>query len=235
MRNLLIVFVIIATSITATAQPTFGIHAGGIMVKTNSDTDEEISFKNRLSWRFGGIAIIPLTETFSFMPQLNLLSKGGKIEESYSEDFMGDVITVDVTGNAKLIYLEVPLNVVYNRTGEMGGFFIGAGPSVSFGLTGEVDGNSKISILGQSESESFNFNVKFDGDDDPDPGDENIHLKRLDIGANILAGYQLSNGLFIKTTYNHGISNISPDEQAKAKSRYFGISIGYFFGANSRY
>lgn len=235
MRNFLIVFLIIVTSITATAQPTFGIHAGGIMVKTTSESEEEISFKNRISWKVGGIANIPLTETFSFMPQLNLLSKGGKIEESFSEDLMGDLITVDVTGNAKFVYLELPLNVVYNSMGEMGGFFIGAGPSVSLGLSGELDGKQTISFLGQTESESFDYKVKFDGEQDPDPDSEEVHLKRLEFGANILAGYQLANGLFIKATYNHGLSNISPNEETKAKSRYFGISIGYFFGANSRY
>ncbi|MFN2458823.1 MAG: outer membrane beta-barrel protein [Chitinophagaceae bacterium] len=236
MKRTLVTSILLISVFAAKAQPTFGVHANAIMVSTTNEADgDELNFKNRISWKVGGIANIPISETFSFMPQLNLLSKGGKIEESKVIDFMGESVRIDIEGNVKLLYLELPLNVVYNRLGETGNFFVGAGPSLSYGLTGEVDGKSTFSILGESESEPFNYKVKFDGDEDPDPDDEDAHLKALEVGVNVLAGYQLSNGLFIKANFNQGLSNISPDEGTKSKSRYFGIGIGYFFGANSRY
>ena len=181
------------------------------------------------------MAQVPISYNLSFMPQLNLLSKGGKLDQSETSDFGGTTVTETIKADAKLTYVELPLNFVYTTADAeegLGGFFIGIGPNIGFGLGGKIDGTYTISALGQTESEPLDTDVKFDGksDDELDSNDEDAHFKRLDFGANIIAGYQLSNGLFINAHYTHGFSNINPNSGIESKNRYFGFGIGYFFG-----
>jgi hypothetical protein len=230
MKNVILTAAIIISSTIANSQSTFGVHANGILASgTNkvesSDPDDEnfdLKSKNRFSWKIGVVANIPVSTSISFMPQLNILSKGGKIEEKESNSFY----SYEIKGSSKLTYVEMPLNFVYNT----GSFFIGAGPSLSFGISGKSEGKVTATVMGETETEEFDGKVKFDGDEDAD--DDNEHLKAFELGANFTAGYKLTNGLFIQANYNLGLSNISPYENTTTKNRYFGIGIGYFFGSN---
>jgi hypothetical protein len=111
-----------------------------------------------------------------------------------------------------LNYLELPLDFVYKLEAGPGKLFLGAGPSFAFGLSG------KSKSGGDSEDIEFGS------------GEEEI--KPLDLGGNFLAGYELSNGLFLSFNYNLGFSNISNSEEGKINNNYFGIRLGYLFGGN---
>lgn len=229
----MLLLVTVAATSFVHAQPSIGVHANviGASMK-NTEDGENIDFENRFSWKGGLVAQVPLTMNVNFMPQLNILSKGGKLNLSETTDLGGVPVTETLKGNAKLTYLELPLNLVYSAGGDEGGFFIGLGPTISYGLSGEFEGDYTISAMGQSETEPFNIDIKFDGktEDEVDPNDEAWHFKRFDFGANVIAGYQLSNGVFINAHYNHGFSDIDPNDGIETKNRYFGIGIGYFFG-----
>ena len=219
MRKLLLLMSLFV-AIHASAQPSFGIHGNliGASMNHSSSNDETLEFitgdfKTRMSWKFGLTAQIPVSEQFVFMPQLNLLSKGGKIDRT--------IEGVEVSGDVKNTYLELPLNFVYNT----GSFFIGAGPSISYGLSGE--GDVVVEYLGTRDSQSFD--VKFDGKKNADEDEPVLHYKALEFGANFIAGYKLSNGIFINAQYNLGLNNIHPDDGNESKNKYFGIGIGYYF------
>jgi hypothetical protein len=233
MKKLLLLAVVIAAASFTHAQVSVGIHGNviGASMK-NSEDGQDFDFDTRISWKGGLVAWVPLTTNLNFMPQLNVLSKGGKIEESESSDLGGATITETIKANAKLNYIELPLNFVYSTGAEEGGFFIGIGPSIGFGFGGKIDGDYTFTAPGVSESEPFDFDVKFDGktDDELDADDEAAHYKRFDFGANVIAGYRLSNGVFINAHYNYSFSNINPNAGIESKNRYFGIGIGYFFG-----
>lgn len=109
-----------------------------------------------------------------------------------------------------LNYLEVPLDFTYKLDAGSGKLFLGAGPSFAVGMSGKwkYDGESADVTFGSGEED----------------------MKRMDIGANMLAGYQLSNGLFLSLNYNLGLSNISNGSDSKDHNNYFGIRIGYLFG-----
>jgi hypothetical protein len=226
MRKILFVFGLLTAVSAANAQTTFGVHANGIMASgTQEFGDEKSDIKSLMSWKIGGVATIGLSENFQFMPQLNILSKGGKQEESYKEDMGGGMMLEEKEEvKYKLTYVEIPLNFVYNS----GSFFIGAGPSISLGMSGKADYKYTVTFDGETESESDSYDIKFDGDKDAD--DEAAHLKMFEFGANVFAGYKLSNGIFISAQYNHGLSNISPYEETTWKNKYVGIGVGYFFG-----
>lgn len=109
-------------------------------------------------------------------------------------------------------YLELPLDFVYKLEAGPGKLFVGVGPSFALGLSGKAKSG------GDSEDIEFGSGV-----------DE---LKPLDLGGNFLAGYELSNGLFLSLNYNLGLSNISNSEEGKIHNNYFGIRLGFLFGGN---
>ena len=237
MRKIFLAFSLFTISaIGAHAQTSFGIHANGILASAKlegPDDDgniQKIDAKNRFSYKFGVFAMLPLAETFSFMPQLNYLSKGGKIDESESQEVFGTTFTLDIEGDMKHSYLELPLYFVYNSFSETGGFFGGIGPVISYGLGGKEDITYTTRIGTDTNSESESFNVKFDGK--KDATDNDSHYKALEMGAGVIAGYRLSNGLFINAHYNLGLSNVSPEDKSKLKNKYLGFGIGYTFGGN---
>lgn len=247
MKKVFLAIAILAVSCTVQAQISFGVHVNGIGAKTSSDSDDDADFdierSFRFSWKQGVVVNVPITEQFSFMPQLNVLSKGGKVDISNFEGefdfFTLDTIPfiADAKGKSTLTYLEIPLNFVYNTAGENGGFFAGIGPSVSIGLGGQTVSKAKAEVNGTefpflSSLLSSSSDVKFDGDDDPAEDDTDSHLNRFELGVNALVGYRFSNGLFIQANYNHGISNINPSDDVKTRHQYFGIGIGIFLGGN---
>lgn len=239
MKRLSLLVVVLAATYFAQAQISFGVHGnviGASMQNKADDPNNDISdFKTRISWKLGLVAQVPLTTNLSFMPQLNVLSKGGKIDETQTGEVLGAPITVTAKGDAKLTYVELPLNVVYSTGGEEGGFFIGIGPVISYGIGGKTTGNATGTYQGQTYTRSLDGDVKFDGKktDELDPNDENTHFKALEFGANVLVGYQLMNGVFINAHYNYGISNIDPNAGYESRNRYFGVGIGYFFNRQS--
>jgi hypothetical protein len=109
-----------------------------------------------------------------------------------------------------LNYLELPLDFVYKLPAGPGNLFVGVGPSFAFGISGK------------SKSDGDSEDIEFGNGDD--------EIKPLDLGGNFLAGYELSNGLFLSLNYNLGFSNISNSEEGKINNNYFGIRLGYLFG-----
>lgn len=212
----------------ASAQVKFGIHingigAGGKIENTDEGETIKVDLKTRLSWKAGAVAFVPLSSNISFVPQLNILSKGGKISDEYSESSEGVEYRIAAEGKTQLSYLEVPLNIAFTTQN----FWVGLGPSLSYGIGGKAKNSITISADGKViESAEDESKVKFDGKSGN--GDE-IHLKALEIGANFTTGYQFKNGLFVQANFNFGLSNISPDEGSTWKNRYFGVGVGYLF------
>ena len=224
------------TAVTGFSQVNFGIQAGANLAKVMEENDGQKQNGNKFlfGYKFGGVAKIPVSDQFSFMPELNYVAKGGKLK-STDVTVSGIVKTTIVSeGETKLSFIELPLNIAYTSASEDGsGFFGGLGPVISLGISGKSNGTatSTIEVTGfptQSASSSFNGDVVFDGKANATDGKG--HLKGLEFGGNIFAGYQLSNGLFAKATYNMGFSNLSPEDKTSFKTSYFGISLGYFFG-----
>lgn len=189
----------------------FGINAG-VTFASYKVKDESVSItaKSKIGFTAGVTASMPLGQNFSFRPSLNYTQKGGK----YSESGFTDKTTFN--------YLELPLNFVYNTSSDNGKFFIGAGPSLSLGLSGK----DKYEEAGVSEESDIKFG---NGDDDD--------LKALDAGINFLAGYEFAGGFFIAANYYAGLSNLAistAGDNGKMHNRYFGARVGVMFGGNKK-
>lgn len=210
MKNLLLIAVFsIVTNFIANAQsPRIGFTAGAAFANLKAKIDNESeSGDSKVGLTAGLFVDIPVGKNFSFQPALNFVQKGTKDEETY----MGVTDKTKIFMNA----IELPLNFLYNASSNTGNFFIGAGPSLSFYVSGKIkvdDGTDAGSI-----------DIKFGNNEEEDD------FKPMDFGANFLTGYRFPNGLQISGHYNAGLSNLIIDGSSdfSMKSSYFGVKIGF--------
>jgi Outer membrane protein beta-barrel domain len=210
-KVLLIAVIFFATNSIIAQTPRIGFTAGAAFANLKGKADGETETGNSKAGLTAGILVdLPLSKNFSFQPALNFVQKGSKDEETFGGTTEKTVITMNC--------IELPLNFLYNASGSKGNFFIGAGPSVSF----YISGKGKFDDGTDSYSEDIEFGNNEDEDD----------FKGMEFAANFLTGYRFSNGLQISGHYNAGLSNLLIGESADGtvKSHYFGIKIGVLLG-----
>jgi Outer membrane protein beta-barrel domain len=189
-----------------------GITAGAVFSSYKEQTSVEQPFKSKTNTGFtvGIASSLAFCHHWSFMPALNFIQKGGKRDDPGSPS------------KTVLNYIELPLNVVFQTNSPEGKFFVGAGPSISMGLSGKF----KWKDNGGSGSSDINFGSGIDD-----------YIKAFEAGVNFLAGFQLKSGFLITANYNTGLSDLgltsypadtSPIEH-NYHNRYFGIRVGYMF------
>lgn len=149
MKNtkLLLVAAILLCSGSLFAQ--WGIHAGPLFssMKIKQSSSFSMDFKSQVGFT-GGIAYKrALGSSLALQVEVNYTRKGGKWNENG--------LSMDVDLN----FLEVPIYFLY-APGGSSGFFIGAGPSFNFGLSG------KSKIVGTEIPEEDDVNFGSSGDDD---------------------------------------------------------------------
>lgn len=209
--TIMLMLMILLTSQFLSAQTTVGLTGGAtfsnVLVKAQGISG---SPKSRTGFTAGLFVDAPLSSGFSFQPALNFVQKGYTIKDEMSS----------VTEKVSFNYIEVPLNFVYTPK-RNDGFFIGAGPSIAYGISGQ----DKIHF--GSGMPDDNEKIKFGSGDD--------EVKALDFGINGLAGYKFKGGFMVSGNYTLGLSKINnssdiPDEAGTIKNRYFSVKIGYAFG-----
>lgn len=196
-----------ALAITGTAlfaqKTSFGIIGG---VQSNSvqlRADEDIAIDAPgTGFIIGGVVDLKLSNNFSIRPNLLLSYKSGKMY-GFAQ------------GKYNAMSIDVPINAVYHYNG----FFIGAGPNISYGLS------NKIKPF-DDDDEDMDLYEEADGED--------AVLKRFEIGVNAVMGYQFPNGFGIQTNFTRGLNNLInlEDNEGDVKWNYrqFGLSFTYLFG-----
>jgi len=219
MKQVLLLFSILTASYLTTAQ-TIGLQAGLNLASQSIGGDESggftISTDSKAGFLIGAVGQFPLSKSFIFRPELNYIQKGSKT---------GDVLS----GQSVLIainYIDIPLNVVFNADAGKGQFFVGAGPTIGYGLSGYT----KI----KTQEVEVSQDIKFDGKSDDEVNDEYAHLKAMDLGFNFLAGYTFSNGFFADAGYSFGLNNISPSAGSSLSNKGFFIKLGYCFNSGAK-
>lgn len=188
----------------------FGAKAGLNLSKVTGENVD--SFDSRTCFHLGVVAEIPLSDKFSFQPELLYSCQGA----GYSEE-ENIIINEPSTmlkaaavyeGTIKADYLNLPLMAKYYVTE---GLSLEVGPQVGY----LISAKDKYEYPGES------------GEDDIKE-----YLKSVDFGANFGLGYKLKNGVNFGARYNLGLSdnNDDPDlEDSKFKNSVFQFSVGYFF------
>lgn len=222
----------------AHSQAHFGVQVGGNVAITQYERneDDDLTNKPRFGLVAGLVADVPLGPV-SFRPELNFIQKGFKNEDTNTD--LG-VTTVTVQ-KSRFNYVEVPLNFVFNVPVGASKIYFGLGPNFGLGMGGNVEYKATASsVLGTAQS-STKFDVRFDGKENDlnSFDDRKYHLKRLDFGGNVLAGFQSSMGLFVNLGFTLGLSDISPNSsdtdnfEFQQKNHGVHLKIGYMFGCGS--
>lgn len=189
----------------------FGITAGATFASYKISANSiSITSKTKTGFTVGIMCSAPMGKHISFEPALNFLQKGGTNKEEGGTD------------NLTLNYVELPLNFVYNTHSSKGNFFVGAGPSLSMGLSGK----DKWDYGGESGTDDIKFGS---GDED--------NLKAFEAGINFLAGYRFKGGFLVAANYNAGLSNITNNMEgnnSEMHNRYFGVRLGYMIQGKSK-
>jgi hypothetical protein len=208
MKKLLVLLISVAVATGAYAQRPmgFGLKAGVNFPKYNFSGDNA-TFETNTTTNFHitGFLDAPLANNFSIQPGLSLQGKGAEL----MSNSLG-------TLKQHTMYVEVPVNFVAKvPTGLSGNFFIGAGPYVGFGISGE----NKFDSDWGAANEEFEFGK--DGT-----------LKSTDFGLNFIAGFQLPGGFMIHGGYGLGLSDIRGSNNDyfpndKLTNRVWTIGLGF--------
>jgi Outer membrane protein beta-barrel domain len=238
MKKLILSIAVMAVAtLGANAQISFGAQAGGNLAtlkseNTSGGTKTKETGKTKFGFVAGVVANIPFSSALSFRPEINFIQKGGKF--SSSQTFFG-ITTVDVD-DVTLNFVEMPLNVIYSLQAGPGRFSVGAGPNISFGMSGKDKWESVSSGGGfPTQTSSGSTKIKFDGKKAANlpASDNDIHFKALDFGANAVVGYKMDMGLFFNAGYTFGFSNLDPNPNSSLKTGGLTLKVGFLFGGKS--
>lgn len=175
-----------------------GVNANNLPLKTDAvTTDDFVTDGGATGFHLGGVVDLAFNSHFSIQPNLLFAMKGGGF---FTE------------GKIDIMAIDLPINFLYRHDG----FFIGAGPNFSYGISAKLkpynDANEDIDLYEKLDPTA----------DEP--------FKRFEIGANVLMGYQFPGGLTVGASYTPGFTNILNDEEdVRINTRMFGFSIGYMF------
>jgi hypothetical protein len=107
-------------------------------------------------------------------------------------------------------YLEIPIQFVFTG-GKEKGFFIGAGPSIMLGLSGQ----SKFDRNGVVTTQA----IKFGGDNQEGP---------LTLGINAMVGYSIGK-VVVNLNYTQGLTNQPTDTIETGNVNHLALRLGYIF------
>lgn len=192
----------------------FGVKAGlnlPTISVSGDEVDDEYSdyLTSSTSFYVGANVDFAIGEVISLQPGLTLSGKGYQLK--------ADEDGASYTDKTNVMYLEIPVNAVASFAAGPGKVFAGVGPYYGIALSGK----NKWEITEGGEIESDEEDIEF--------GSEEEQMKRGDFGVNLLAGYQLTNGLNLHLGYGLGLSNLSNTDGVSIKNRVFSVGIGFSF------
>jgi len=194
-----------AQTIASSAQTiTFGPEIGPNLSGAIVKTDTHVSGGPGLGFEFGAFAELPFSKShFSLRPRL-LYS-----DESYSPNLYGQKYPIRVS------FLKIPIDVIYRAAPGVHKWFFGVGPYLGMGLSGTYNNGA------------YKTDIHFGSDPDNDPA------KRMDIGLELIAGYQLTEKIVLSANFDGGLINYLNHNYftgATAHTLNLGITAGYVFG-----
>lgn len=223
--NVLLIVLIIGTVIGSQAQISVGVR-GSAAFSTVSKFAliENITpdFRYKVAPNVAIFAEIPITENFSFQPELAYNQKGFRVEEGIdiAGQFGGVNIPINGRVNVKTHYLEVPVLAKFHFGDKTAAhYYMMVGPSVGF----LVDSGLRLNVLN-----IFPINTGF----------PTQIFKSAELSGIVAAGFELPVAerinLFTEARYQLGLSRIldTPVVQLNVRNRSFSGGMGLKFAMN---
>ncbi len=245
MKNCLLIFSILLSSICASAQkltviPKIGTTLATVLVEEPDfqnlpilgDQDAN-SVKPIFGITIGAAFNYSINDMISVQPELNFIQKG------YQEKFYSSMIEIiddksfnthiTSTSKYKMNYLEIPILARYTFGTTIKPYAI-AGPSLGIGLGGKYKFEEKIveSIdddPAQTSTDNGKGNIKFGKEPDNNDSEDLYIDNRIDFGLQLGAGVLIDRKFVIEARYGLGLSSLS-DSEYKIKNRVFQLTVG---------
>ena len=202
----------------------FGVKAGvnfsNMGGKADGKTVEDVKMIPGIN--LGAYADFNFTDMLALETGLQFEQKGYKFEKSFEE--LGR--KYKYTDKYIINYFTIPVNLRANlAVGDNNLYFL-AGPTFGIGLSGK----DKWEYEKDGEKESDDTSLKF-GDSTGNEFEDGDDLHRMNIGLLFGAGFEMSNNLGIRVSYDLGLSNLMPggDSDNSCKTKVFGIALTYKF------
>jgi Outer membrane protein beta-barrel domain len=149
MKKVVLVLAVIAIGFAAEAQVKFGVKAGLNAYNFSGDDTEDGDFETKIGFHVGGLVNVPISDKFSFQPELIFSTEGSKISEG------------DDRINFNLNYINIPLLAQFNSAS---GFYAEAGPQIGLLMSAKTDSkiggvSSDEDIKDQLHSTNFSFAI----------------------------------------------------------------------------
>lgn len=191
---------------------------GGIYLQTISGSDywgESLDNRVTPGYRVGANVIIPILPDLFLNPGINLMSRGAK----------QDIISDNIVKKVNIMYLEVPLDILFRPQAGNGHLLLGAGPYAALGLAGNE--------TTKSGSSTTRLKVRFLADASGEPTTF-VYYRAIDAGIDLQFGYEFYSNILIMLNGQIGILRINsdyglPNDRTSKKNLGFGISAGYRF------
>jgi hypothetical protein len=169
---------------------------------------------------------IPLSSQFSVQPSLVYAGRGFKQEGSshigWGEDF-----------EARVSYLELPVDLLYSPKIGPGNLLLAAGPYLGYGTGGKWETKGDV-LIGDIMIEGKG-DVAFQNDSSYG-ADMNtyVYARPWDYGAHFRIGYVLMSKYALSLDVQQGIADLQPrwddyQPNSTVRNRSFAVSVGYSF------
>lgn len=192
-----------------------GLNLSNVSVKDSSSGIPTFSFQNRIGIKIGTSLIIPISKNFFIQPSLFFSQKGMK--QNYVDAYSWQSMINEYENSLITNNIEIPLNIgLTNDFGKAGSLFITTGPY--FG----------IALSGKESSKQYQNGILFSEENHDLFGSEGF-LNRLDIGINFGMIYKMPFGIFVRTQYGMGLTDISKGSYNSIKNKGFSFSTGYIY------
>ncbi len=212
----------LGTTNLAISQVDLGVKASVLFSNVSVD-GINTSFVEKSSQEGFDIALygaIPVTEQISFQPSISYNQKGFEVGQGVDINIFNIDLPIGVSAVTEITYVQIPLLGRYELTGEKGGVYFLAGPSVAHA----TKGNLKTKIDSIIDFNLTNTDLDLNNDD----------YNRFEFAAKLGTGAFLNVGsakLFAEVDYHHGFTDLLADPilDVRLKNRAIGVGAGLQF------
>lgn len=216
MKKLTIVACLAIMSQFAFAQQEIGIKASYDV--TNGTIDGVADFLPSPDYMdnfsVGAYTNLPLSNGFSFQPELLFRQKGFSVRESYPVDVFEIDIPIGIEARTTIQYIETPLLLQY-RAGQRVQFFAEAGPTLGFAVDAKLRERAHLIV---------DFNI---AEQDLDLTSDLYN--RFEVGGILGGGISVPVGaatLDLGMRYQHSLTDLLDDPIVDVRLRNYGFSFG---------
>ncbi len=224
MKAILFLFISMAGLTTQAQKISVGIKTGVQSANVRvpgfvNDASFLPDFKSINTFNIGVVSELEFNGNFALQPELNYLQKGFQIKEGFDVDLFDFPVPVGVTAVSRFHYLEMPLLAKAKFGNEFANFYLLAGPTVGYAMSGDLKTRAKLLV----EVDLYKTNIDLN----------RVGYQRWELGGMAGAGISLNTKgggqFFVDARYSHGFTQPYdiPLVHEKVQHNNIGVNAGF--------